>query len=59
MFLTVSDLMSRYQLSRGSVFNYVRQGRLPRGIYIGKSHRWKLTELEEWEKRKELSGHDN
>lgn len=58
MFLTINDLMRRYQLSRASVFNYIRQGQLPRGIYIGSSHRWRLDELEAWEK-KELTGHDH
>ena len=48
-FLTISDLAERYGISKPSVYNYVRTGKLPKGIYIGHSHRWAITELEAFE----------
>ena len=48
-FLSISDLAERYGISKPSIYNYVRDGKLPRGIYIGHSHRWALTELEAFE----------
>ena len=48
-FLTISDLAERYGISKPSVYNYVRAGMLPKGFYIGHSHRWPLSELEAFE----------
>ena len=48
-FLSISDLAERYGISKPSIYNYVRDGKLPRGIHIGRSRRWALTELEAFE----------
>ena len=37
-FLSISDLAERYGISKPSIYNYVRDGKLPRGIHIGKAH---------------------
>ena len=48
-FLTINDLAERYGVSKPSVYNYIRTGKLPKGFYIGHSHRWAITELEAFE----------
>ena len=50
-FLTIGDLAERYGLSKPSIYNYVRSGKLPRGIYIGGAHRWPISEIEAFEAR--------
>lgn len=57
VFLTVDDLAERYGISKASVFNHVRNGKLPRGIFIGKSHRWNIEELKTFEAK--LAGNGN
>ena len=57
MLLTISDLAKRYRVSKASIMNYVRQGKIPTGFHIGRNHRWTLAEIESWEKLQE-SGHD-
>ena len=57
MLLTISDLAKRYRVSKASIMNYIRQGKIPTGFHIGRNHRWTLAEIESWEKLQE-SGHD-
>ena len=49
-FLSIKELSERYGISKASAYNYVRDGKLPRGIHIGKAHRWALSELEAFER---------
>ena len=49
-FLTLADVAERYQISKASVYHFVRDGHLPRGLKLGKTHRWPLSQLEAFEK---------
>ena len=48
-FLTVNEVAERYGICKASVVNHVRDGKFPRGILIGHSRRWALSELEAFE----------
>ncbi len=49
-FLTIKDLMSRYQVTKATIHNWRNSGRLPQGMKIARTRRWKLSEIESWEK---------
>lgn len=44
--LKVSDVQAILQLSRSAVYAAVRSGDLPKPIKIGKSARWKVSQIE-------------
>lgn len=48
-FLTIKDLADRYGVSRASIYNHIKAGRFPQGVFIGRSHRWSVKELEAFE----------
>lgn len=48
-FLTIRDLMSRYQVTRATIFNWLRHERLPRGMKVARTRRWRLSEITAWE----------
>ena len=50
-FLTIDDVMSRYKISRTGLYFKCNNGTLPRGVKIGRSRRWRLSDLEEFEKQ--------
>ncbi len=52
--LTFRDLMSRYRVSQATIFNWLKQGRLPQGMKIQRTRRWTLAEIESWEKSQEF-----
>lgn len=47
--LTQDDLCERYQITRLSLWQWRRAGRLPAPILIGKMVRWKKSTIEQWE----------
>ena len=53
-FLTIRDLMSRYQVTRATIFNWLRQERLPRGMKIARTRRWNIRDIEAWEASREV-----
>ena len=44
--LKVSDVQAILQLSRSAVYAAIRSGELPKPIKIGKSARWKASQIE-------------
>ncbi len=54
--LTFRDVMKRYGVSQGTLYNWLRQGLFPRGFYVGRTHRWTLGEIEEFENNKTQEG---
>ena len=48
-FLKIGELVARYQITRDGINKLVRRGVFPRGIKIGRAHRWALSELTAWE----------
>lgn len=49
-FLTLADVAKRYQISKAGVYRLVKNGYLPHGLKLGKTHRWPLSQLEAHEK---------
>lgn len=49
VFLKVGDLMERYQVSRGTIHNLVKEGKFPQGLKFGKTRRWKPEDIEAFE----------
>ena len=50
-FLTCRDLMNRYKLSRPAIRSLVSRGILPQPLKIGKSLRWNIEEIKEYEEK--------
>ena len=50
-FLTAKDIAKRYQISLAAVYAFVRDGKIPCGLRLGRSRRWPLHQIEEFEKR--------
>ena len=48
-FLSMTELMERYGLTRYAFYSWMRQGRFPRGIHFGRAHRWPLSQIKQWE----------
>lgn len=51
-FLTAKDIAKRYQISLWTVYALVRNGKIPCGLRVGRSLRWPLEQIEEFEKQK-------
>ena len=49
-YLNAKDLAQRYGLSVITVFKKAKSGEFPAGIKIGRSRRWSIDELEQFEK---------
>jgi prophage regulatory protein len=48
-FLTVKQVIARTGLSRSTIWRLVRKGDLPSPIKIGRSVRWRESDLDKWE----------
>jgi excisionase family DNA binding protein len=48
--LTADDVAERWQVSRSQVYALARAGKVPT-VAIGRYYRFRLEELEEWERR--------
>ena len=49
-FLTVEDVAKRYGFSISTVLRKAKSGEMPQGMKIGRSRRWSVDELEEFER---------
>ena len=49
-YLTLKEVLARYKIARGTVYNNVRNGKFPAPLKFGKSSRWRLSELAAWER---------
>lgn len=49
-FLTDRDLAARLNVSRSFVWKLHSQGRLPMPIKLGRACRWRLADIEAWER---------
>jgi excisionase family DNA binding protein len=49
-FLTDRDLAARLNVSRSFVWKLHSQGRLPMPIKLGRACRWRLSDVETWER---------
>ena len=48
-FLNVSEVAQRYGLAKVTIFAKAKAGEFPAGIKIGRSRRWSIDDLEEFE----------
>ena len=48
-FLTVRELAKRYGRTVDGIYKMIRRGALPAGVHIGFHHRWRLSDILEWE----------
>jgi prophage regulatory protein len=46
--LTIEDLIAQTQWSRNTIDRYVKQGKFPRPIKVGRSNRWSVADFEAW-----------
>ena len=46
--LRIDELCELLQTSKASVFNWTKQGLMPSQIKIGRSSRWRVSEIEAW-----------
>ena len=45
-YLTVKQLCEVLNMSKSGIYQLVRRGELPRGIWIGGAHRWSATSIQ-------------
>ena len=48
-FLTADDLLVRYRISRSKLYKLIKSANFPRGLKIGNSRRWPLSQIETYE----------
>ena len=48
-FLTLKEVKSRYGLCASTIYNNIQAGRFPAPFKLGRSSRWRLSELMSWE----------
>ena len=49
-FLTISEVARRYKMAVVTIYQKIKAGKFPAGIKIGRSRRWSIDELEQFEK---------
>lgn len=56
-FLRDTEIASRYNISRPTVWRWVKQGKFPKPLKIGGgSTRWRLIDLQDWEQNQKPGG---
>ena len=51
MFLSNIQVQERYNISRSTIWRWTERGFMPKPYEIGSLKRWRLDELEKWEKK--------
>lgn len=59
VFLTMSDVQDRYGVSRQTVTNWIKRENFPLPVKMGRSKRWSVVEINQWEKTKRLYKSEN
>ena len=49
-FLTLKEVRARYGVSHGTIYGRIKAGEFPAPLKFGKSSRWRLSELADWER---------
>lgn len=57
-YMSATELSRVLGISRSGVFTLVRNGELPKGIRLGHSRRWSVSEIRDFLKTKGGTGHD-
>lgn len=54
-YLSDLSVAHRYNIGRSTVWLWLQQGKLPKPIKLNKTRtRWRLSDLEQWEKAQEV-----
>lgn len=48
-YLTLKEVRARYGISHGTVYGNIKAGKFPAPLKFGKSSRWRMSELLNWE----------
>lgn len=57
VYLADTGVSIRYSVSRSTIWRWLKEGKFPKPIRLGEgSTRWRLSDLEDWEKSKEVEG---
>ncbi len=54
--LTVKEVAKLLQVSRPSIYNLMKNYGLPAGYMLGRSRRWKYSDIQEWLNSRALKG---
>lgn len=54
-FYSDKSLATRYEVSRATIWRWVREGKLPNPVKINGSTRWRSEDLSAWEKREVMA----
>ena len=47
-YVTVKQLQAALNMSRSAIYQACKRGFLPQGIRIGRAHRWRIDEVNDW-----------
>ena len=50
IFLSIQELAKRYRVSTKTIYTMKKAGRLPAPLRVGRSVRWDMNDIPEWEK---------
>ncbi len=50
IFLSIQELAKRYRVSTKTIYTMKKHGRLPAPLRVGRSVRWDMNDITEWEK---------
>jgi len=60
IFLSDRDLAARYQIARGSVWRWPKTNNFPSPVKLSEgTTRWRLSDIEAWEKERQLLRRNN
>lgn len=48
-FFTDKNVAARYQVSRPTIWRWLKEGQFPKPVKLAGSTRWRLSDLEKWE----------
>ena len=52
--LTPKQVCERLNIGYTTFFEWVRKGKLPPGLYLGKEKRWRMSDIEAWKQTKQI-----
>lgn len=55
LYYSDKSLAQRYDVSRATIWRWVREGNLPKPVKINGSTRWSSDDLEKWEEQEVVS----
>ena len=60
MYIDAKQVIERYGISKATLYNWLKQGIFPQGIYLGnRIRRWEMSEIEAYERQRKNAGHED